>query len=208
MKISSNTFDAQGYWTRPLVDYTPCIEDLALFDQNGYDLTPIEIAYSRVNLADVKQHRTHRTAIKSPWFTQEPVGVGAHLNHSLLFERKAYHGLAREQLSAWAVKLPLLHKLLAMRAKWGLDFSMDYVDHLGNTFELLHWEWDSFDYHQVEAVRARVEPVLVSIDWEDAAHALLARKDEWHHLDFFAQSDYKCRYFGVPKEQFKMVLWR
>jgi len=207
MKLAANKFNTEGYWTCPLVNYQPIISDLDLFDQNGYDLTALEQRYSQVNSTPVHRHRAHRTAIKSPWFTQEPVGVGAHLNHSLLFERKAYHGLAREQLVSWAVELPLLHKLLAMRAKWGLDFSMDYVDHAGNTFELLHWEWDSFDYSQVEAVRARVEPVLLAIDWEDAAHALLARKDEWHHLDFFAQSDYKCRYFGVPKEQFKMVLW-
>ena len=115
---------------------------------------------------------------------------------------------ALEQLKSWANDLPLLHKVIAMRPKWGLDFSMDYADSAGNSFEVLHWEWDSFDYYQVLEIKERIEPVLLSIDWEDGAKRLLVRKDEWHSLDFFGQSDYKCNFFGVPKEQFKMVLWK
>jgi hypothetical protein len=209
MKLSSNIFNPDGFWTNPISNnYTPKINDLDLFDQNGYDLSPIELKYSQVNDCVAKKHRTHRTAIKSPWFTQKLVKQGAHLNHSLLFERKSYKGPALEQLKSWANDLPLLHKVIAMRPKWGLDFSMDYADQTGNSFEVLHWEWDSFDYYQVLEIKERLEPVLLSIDWEEGAKKLLARKDEWHSLDFFGQSDYKCNFFGVPKEQFKMVLWK
>lgn len=209
MKLSSNIFNLDGFWTNPISNnYIPKINDLGLFDQNGYDLSPLELKYSQANYCPTKKHRTHRTAIKNNWFIQKPVRQGAHLNHSLLFERKAYQGLALEQLKSWAKDLPLLHKVIAMHPKWGLDFSMDYADSSGNSFEVLHWEWDSFDYHQVLAIKERMEPVLLSIDWEDGAKKLLARKNEWHSLDFFGQSDYKCNYFGVPKEQFKMVLWK
>ncbi len=49
--------------------------------------------------------------------------------------------------------------------------------------------------------------MLAAIDWQDAGQQILSKKDQWHHLDFFAQSRWKCDYFGVPEERFKMVAW-
>jgi hypothetical protein len=46
------------------------------------------------------------------------------------------------------------------------------------------------------------------VDWNDAAQRILKRKDEWHHLGFFEQSEWKTRFFGIEKERFKMVLWQ
>lgn len=210
VRLTDNQFNPNGYWDKPLgkLVFLPTIDDLALFDQNGYDLTELEKHYASSNCAGPDSHRCHRTALKLPWFVQDYAIEGPVLNHSLLFERKAYTGQALEQLKMWARDLPLIHKLLAMRPKWGLDFSMDYVDRAGNSFEVLHWEWDSFDYEEVLKVKEYVELKLSSIDWNDAAAQILFRKDEWHSLDFFAQSDWKCNYFGIPKEQFKMVIWK
>lgn len=209
--LSKNTFNSTGYWTNPVAKilYQPTKEDVALFDQNGYDLTPIEVHYAYSNLNKAKRHREHHYALKEVWFAQEESKVeGAVLNHSLLFERKGYQGPALEQLQHWAKHLPLLHKIIAIRPKWGLDFSMDYVDRSGNTFEVLHWEWDSFDYNQINDIRINAEAILSTVDWDDAGRALLKRKDEWHHLEFFEQSDWKCKYFGIAKERFKMVIWQ
>jgi hypothetical protein len=207
--ITDSQFDANGYWTNPVekIIYLPTPEDVALFDQNGYDLTDLEKHYAYSNWNKPKKHREHRVALKQPWFTQEHTVEGAHLNHSLLFERKGYAGAALEELQHWARALPLINKVIAIRPKWGLDFSMDYVDRAGNAFEVLHWEWDSFDYEEIQAVKLEIEPVLKAIDWQDAAQNILANKDSWHHLDFFAQSAWKCNYFGIPEERFKMVAW-
>ncbi len=207
--ITDNRFDPNGYWDKPVAKlvFMPTPEDLLLFDQNGYDLTDLEKHYAYSNWRKPKKHREHRVALKQPWFTQEHTLEGSHLNHSLLFERKGYAGLALKELKMWARDLPLIQKVIAIRPKWGLDFSMDYVDREGNAFEVLHWEWDSFDYIEIEAVRKIIEPVLAAIDWQDAAQNILAKKDQWHHLDFFAQSRWKCKYFGVPEERFKMVAW-
>jgi hypothetical protein len=208
--ITDSQFDANGYWTNPVekIIYLPTPEDVALFDQNGYDLTDLEKHYAYSNWNKPKKHREHRVALKQPWFTQEHTVEGAVLNHSLLFERKGYAGAALEELQHWARALPLINKVIAIRPKWGLDFSMDYVDRQGNAFEVLHWEWDSFNYEEIQAVKLEIEPVLKAIDWQDAAQNILANKDLWHHLDFFAQSAWKCNYFGVPEERFKMVAWR
>lgn len=208
--ITDNKFDSNGYWDKPVekIVYLPTAEDVALFDQNGYDLTDLEKHYAYSNWTKPKKHREHRVALKQPWFTQEVTIEGPVLNHSLLFERKGYTGAALEELQYWAKTLPLIHKVIALRPKWGLDFSMDYVDCEGNAFEVLHWEWDSFDYDEIEAVRKEIEPVLLAIDWHQAAKDILKYKPQWHHLDFFAQSDWKCDFFGIPKERFKMVIWR
>ena len=209
IRLTDNRLDVNGYWSKPIakLTYIPTIDDIALFDQNGYDLTEIEKHFASSNMAGPDSHRIHRTALKKPWFTQSHTIEGPHLNHSLLFERKGYQGQALEQLTHWAHDLPLLHKIIAMRPKWGLDFSMDYADRDGNAFELLHWEYDGFSYEEIQAIKEQVEPLLLSIDWHDAAEQLLKRKDEWHELDFFAQSDWKCNYFGIAKERFKMVIW-
>jgi hypothetical protein len=210
LKHCNSQFDKNGYWCQPIakLTYLPTLEDVELFDQNGYDLTRIEQHYASSNQTDFAHHRSHIVALKKPWFKHpnDPI-EGAVLNHSLLFERKGYSGEALRQLSYWARQLPLLHKIIAMRPKWGLDFSMDYVDRVGNAFEVLHWEWDSFDYNEIDAVRKIIEPTLGSIDWNDAGKEILKQKDKWHHLDFFAQSNWKCEYFGIPKERFKMVIW-
>jgi len=208
--LSDCKFNPDGYWRNPIAKllYEPTYEDLELFDQNGYDLTQLERYYAYDNETKLVSQRGYRFAIKEDWFIQPIKIEGPVLNHSSLFERKAYAGLALEQLKHWADKLPLLHKIISIRAKWGLDFSMDYVDRQGNAFEILHWEWDSFNYDEISAIKQEIEPVLQNIDWVDAVNHLIKYKEKWHHLEFFAQSDWKCNYFGLPKERFKMVIWK
>ena len=208
--LTDNRLDPNGYWDRPIEKllYQPTIEDIALFDQNGYDLTVLEQHFAYGNWAKPKKHREHIHALKQDWFTQLDRVEGAVLNHSLLFERKGYTGTALKELEHWAKTLPLINKVIALKPKWGLDFSMDYVDREGNAFEVLHWEWDSFDYIEIEAVRKIVEPILAAVDWTDAGKQILAHKEQWYNLDFFAQSRWKCRYFGIPEERFKMVAWQ
>jgi hypothetical protein len=206
--LTDNQFNIQGYWTNPIYNITPTKKDLTLFDQNGYDLTDLEKHYARTNLTEIFSHRSHRTAIKQDWFTQEDSIEGSVLNHSCIFERKGYSGAAREQLLSWAKDLPLLYQLLSLRPKWGLDFSMDYVDRHGNAFEVLHWEYDGFNFDEIQEQKIYQEQILADIDWNDAAKSILSRKNEWHDLDFFAQSDWKCDYFGITHEKFKMVAWQ
>lgn len=209
LTITDNKFNPTPYWTRPLRNkdgvryWVP-----RLFDQNGYDMSDVEIAYSFDNWCeDVSVERNYRTAIRKLWMSQPHKSEGAVLNHAILFERKGYSGEALEQLKEWARITPALNKVINIKPKWGLDFSMDYYDREGNTLEVLHWEYDCFDHDEVVEKKAEVEPILASIDWDDAAKELLKRKDEWYHLDFFKQSDYKCNYFGIGSERWKMVLW-
>ena len=130
LRLTDNKLDSNGYRDKPVakIVYLPTAEDLDLFDQNGYDLTVLEQHFAYGNWSKPKRHREHIRALKQDWFTQEDRIEGAVLNHSLLFERKAYAGDALKELKMWARDLPLINKIIALRPKWGLDFSMDYVD--------------------------------------------------------------------------------
>jgi len=207
--LTTHTLNPHGYWHTPISDYhTPIPYWVQLFDQNGYDLTPIEILYSEVNYNLHSPHRNNtHIALKQEWFTQCEKTHGAVINHALIVERKAYKGEALAQLHKWAAQMPLLHKVSRMRPKWGLDFSMDWADDSGNVFEILHYEFDSFDYNEIAQLKLKLEQKFLHTDWEAAAQELLRKKSEWHHLGFFEQSDYKCEFFGLPSERFKMVIW-
>lgn len=207
MRLLENSFYTDAKWEQPLtLKSVPGPEMIRLFDQNGYRLTDLEIFYAEANQQLTVAHRNER-ALKKEWFFQETKTTGPMLNHAALFERKGYAGRALEQLSSWARDNHTLFKLVKYRPKWGIDFSMDYVDGDGNAMELLHYEFDSFDFEEIQQVKLKLEPIFAGMDWQDAARELIKRKSEWHGLDFFAQSDWKCAFFGLSPERFKMVAW-
>ncbi len=125
-----------------------------------------------------------------------------------MFERKGFKGDALTQLTKWAKGNNHLYKLVAMKPKWGLDFSIDYCDANGNVFEVLHWEYDGFNFEEIANKKEVMDKFLLEQDWDHAAKVILEKKAEWHHLGFFEQSAWKTKFFGVDKERFKMVLWK
>lgn len=205
-----NQFNPDPYFRSPIdQESIPSTEQTELFDQNGYDLTPLERLYAEANGQAGRWHRPNHYALKYDWFTDEENSVtGAHINHALLFERKGYAGAALAQLEGWAQHNNLIYKIVKMRPKWGMDISVDYVDTAGNVFELLHWEYDGFDYQEITDKKTEIEKFLLGVDWNDRAKEMIQRKLEWHHLGFFAQSAWKTEFFGIEKERFKMVLWQ
>jgi hypothetical protein len=207
---TQNKFNSNTYWSNPISqEIIPSIEQTELFDQNGYDLTPLEQLYAEANGQAGRWHRPNHYALKRDWLIDEKNSVtGAHINHALLFERKGYAGAALAQLEGWARHNNLIYKIIKMRPKWGMDISVDYVDADGNVFELLHWEYDGFNYQEIADKKTHIEKFLLSVDWDSAAAEMIQRKSEWHHLGFFEQSAWKTKFFGIEKERFKMVLWQ
>jgi hypothetical protein len=210
--VTDNQFDPNPFWDKPIEgDINTASNQLVeFFDQNGYDLTVLEQIYAEINQAKTTVHRnSEHITLRQTWFSDDaPKTSGPHINHAVMFERKGFTGDALLQLKEWAQQAPQLYKLIAMRPKWGLDFSIDYCDDEGNVFELLHWEFDGFDYQEIYNKKIHMEQFLIRQDWEDRAKKMLEQKEDWHSLGFFEQSEWKTHFFGIDKERFKMVLWK
>ena len=208
--LSKNNFNPNPHYTLP-IDLDESIDlksTIDTFDQNGFDLTDLEILYAKKMDLDIKKVRHTHFVLKDDWFTAEPTDRGCHINHAVIFERKGFSGAAKEQMIGLADKCPLIHKVLQIKPKWGLDFSVDYADAQGNVFEVLHWEWDTFNFEEIQQKKKQMDVFLLGQDWDKMAKQLLERKEEWYKLGFFEQSDYKTKFFGIEKERFKMVIWK
>ena len=212
LQVTDHKFNPEPYYKERIKSFfaTPPKVSVELFDQNGYDLTRLEQMYAVANGYDLTTHRNNdHITLRQDWFVDiDPSHEGSHINHSVMFERKGFSEDALGQLHAWSNGNPHLHKLIAMKPKWGLDFSIDYCDIKGNVFEVLHWEFDGFNYNEIADKKMHMDHFLENQDWNHAAQQVLARKEEWHNLGFFEQSEWKTKYFGIDKERFKMVLWK
>ena len=124
LKRTENQLNPGRYWERRVKNANFSPADLALFDQNGYDLTEVEQEYAKANGYTPKEHR-YRFTCKEPWYIDEQKSVsGPHINHADLYFRRGFGGDAWQQLN-WAAELqPMYYKLLKMRPKWGIDISI------------------------------------------------------------------------------------
>lgn len=209
LSFTDNTFFTNRTWVLPITNPSRemfGLDSVDLFDQNGYRLTKLEQLYSEANNQSVSIHGSDK-ALRKLWISQELKAEGAHINHAFLFERKGYGGEALEQLEFYAKENKLLNKLIKYRGKWGVDFSLDYVDEQGNAMELLHFEYDSYDLDHIIEVKTIVEETVNNIDWDSSINHMLEKKHEWIDLDFFKQSKYKTDFFQLPEERFKMTAW-
>jgi hypothetical protein len=207
--LTDNQFHTNRTWTKPVNwDSLPSnsSELVELFDQNGYRLTKLESHYAGANNHPTVNHR-YEVSLRQDWFVDDKPSTGPHLNHAYLFERKGYAGEALEQLKEFAKESHLVHKLINYKGKWGVDFSMDYVDSQGNSMELLHFEYDSCNFNEIQDVKRIVEEALARTDWDLVAQILMEKKHEWIDLEFFEQSKYKTDFFGLPAERFKQNAW-
>lgn len=203
---TQNTLDPQPFWTQPIDedDFSLHPNCMLYFDQNGYDLTPLEQEYARANNTTVNFVRWRR-AIVQDWYVGNKFDY-THVNHANLYERKGYAEEALEQIKGFARHFPIIYKLIHMKPKWGIDISIDYVDST-KAFEVFHYEWDDFDYQNVVAKQQEIEDVISTNDWEDIANTLWCRRNEWIHLDFEGQTKFKTDFLGIEPERFKLVAW-
>jgi len=172
--LVKSDFNQKSFWYNPIPDelvdekFIKSVDSTKYFDQNGYDLCPLEQLYAQYNSdVNVTKYRNVRISIHKPWFYQEDKLSGYVLNHSMLLERKGYDGLALEQLRDWSRVNPLLYRLINYKSKWGLDFSLDYVDTLNECMEVLHYEYDSFDINEINLVKTKFENKIITCNFDE-----------------------------------------
>jgi len=206
MTSNSNTLNKDPYFLNPTndVDILKNSNSVDLFDQNGYHLTKAEQVFLSYNGYKPIERR-HEDCLRYDWLVWDKRD-GAHINHSDLFERKGFESEALVQLYMCAESNPMLHKLIKMKPKWGIDISIDYVSE-DAVFEVFHYEWDSFEYDPVIEKKQEIEEFVLNQDWDEVAKTLWKKKNEWYDLDFFEQTKWRTDYFGLTPEKFKNVIW-
>jgi len=168
------------------------------FDKDGYEVpTPLEHLHYEANGVELNREIQFHIAPVQEWYTDvEQSEHGLVLDHCMLLTRYAFAGEAREQIEeVCKTNRPILQKLLNIKPKWGIDFSLDYVTH-DIVIEVIHIEQDFDNIDEAQDAKERLENIIDNTDWFDGAMRLYQRKDEWINLSSDDHSDYKAQFFG------------
>ena len=190
-------FTDYPYLTKPiernLVETLPFKD----FDKDGYEVpTPLEHLHYKANGIELNREIQFHIAPVQEWYTDtEQSEHGLVLDHCMLLTRYAFAGEAREQIVEVSKNRPILQKLLNIKPKWGIDFSLDYVTH-DIVMEVIHIEQDFDNLDKAQEAKERLEQIINNTDWYDGAMQLYQRKDEWTNLSSDDHSDYKAQFFG------------
>lgn len=190
-------FTSNPFLTKPIE--RSLVENLPFkdFDKDGYEVpTPLEHLHYEANDIELNREIQYHIAPVQEWYTDvEKSEHGLVLDHCMLLTRYAFAGEAREQLIEISKQRPILQKLLNIKPKWGIDFSLDYVTQ-DVVMEVIHIEQDFDSLEEAQAAKERLEHIIDNTDWYDGAIALWKRKDEWINLSSDDHSDYKAQFFG------------
>lgn len=190
-------FTNDPYLTKPIDRLQ--VETLPLrdFDKDGYEVpTPLEYLHYEANGIELNREIQYHIAPVQEWYTDiEKSEHGLVLDHCMLLTRYAFAGEAREQIEQVCAHRPILQKLLNIKPKWGIDFSLDYVTH-NIVMEVIHIEQDFDNVEEAQEAKERLENIIDNTDWYDGAMRLWQRKDEWINLSSDDHSDYKAQFFG------------
>jgi hypothetical protein len=177
-------------------------EDFRYYDKDGFELNQAEQKFYAANdlpLNDVLNH----LCWQEPWFELEDRNNNLILDHSMFLCRASYEGPAREQLSELKPTIPTADLLLRTRQKWGFDFALDAVSNDGTVFEVLHVEYDNYDYEQFKQELIMFDHRVRHTDWQDSALLIWCKRDEWQHLKGFEQNHWKSKYLiGWSKAEY------
>jgi hypothetical protein len=197
LKKLTATFPREPLLTTPIEQSTLETSRIRDFDKDGYEiLLPVERLYYNVNHVILDTQTQYHVSPGQTWYIdREDSELGLVLDHCMLLTRYAFAGLARQQLEEIAQRRPIFNKLLGIKPKWGIDFSLDWVNHNG-CMEVIHIEQDFMEYELAVQAKQKLEHIIENTDWEQGAKDLLKCKHEWENLSSDDHSDYKARFFG------------
>lgn len=167
------------------------------FDKDGYEIpTPLEYLHYEANEVELNREIQFHIAPVQEWYRDtDQSEVNLVLDHCMLLTRYAFAGEARQQLVEVSKHRPILQKLLNIKPKWGIDFSLDFVTN-DLVMEVIHIEQDFDSLDAAEDAKERLETIIDNTDWYEGAIKLWQRKDEWINLSSDDHSDYKAQFFG------------
>lgn len=169
-------------------------QDFRYYDKDGFELNRAEQKFYSAMNYPIHYPILNHTCWQEPWFELETDDLGLILDHSIFLCRCSYEGAASEQLEELKSTIPLADYLLRTRRKWGFDFALDAVADDGTVFEVLHIEYDHYDYEAFRNRMINFEWIVRHTDWCDAAKQIWTTRDLWQPLQGFEQNHWKAHY--------------
>ncbi len=108
--------------------------------------------------------------------------------------RASYEGAAEAQLKELKQSIPTVDYLLRTRRKWGFDFALDSISEDGTVYEVLHVEYDNYEYEDFKNRMILFEYNVRHTDWQDAARRIWDQRDHWQGLTGIEQNNWKAEY--------------
>ncbi len=179
------------------------VEDFRYYDKDGFELNIAEQKFYTAMGLPIWHDCLNHHCWQEPWFELEESVQGLILDHSLFLCRCNYDKDAAEQLQQLKSTIPTADLLLRTRRKWGFDFALDAISEDGTVYEVLHIEYDHYDYEQFKNRFINFEWTVRHTDWWDAARRIWTAKDQWQHLQGFEQNHWKADFLlGWRKAEF------
>jgi hypothetical protein len=176
--------------------------DFRYYDKDGFELNRAEQKFYSAMQYPIDIPILNHHCWQEPWFELESDDLGLILDHSMFLCRASYEGAAEAQLKDLKTSTPTADYLLRTRRKWGFDFALDAVRN-GVTFEVLHVEYDNYDYEDFKNRMILFEYTVRHTDWLDAADRVWQHRDQWQHLVGFDQNHWKAEYLlGWKKAEY------
>ena len=197
LKKFNVNFTANPYLTTPID--LKLVKSLPLkdFDKDGYEVPALlERAFYEAQNVKLNHEIQYHIAPVEPWYIDEENSEeGLVLDHCMLLTRRAFKDEAREQIERVVTQRPILQKLLNIKPKWGIDFSLDFVTH-DIVMEVIHIEQDFDNLDNANRAKEKLEHIIDNTDWYDGAMRLWKLRDNWINLSSDDHSDYKAQFFG------------
>jgi len=167
------------------------LDDFLYYDKDGFELNKAEqLYYNKMNypLNSCLNH----TCFQQNWFISDNKSII--IDHCLILHRCRYEDDALSQLKNLSKIIPQATLLINTKTKWGFDFALDTMDDEGNVFEVLHIEYDDYDYYNFINKMLAFEYKLRHTDWIDAGRRVLDNKNSWQNLKGFEQNNWKAKF--------------
>lgn len=178
-------------------------DDLRYYDKDGFELNLAEQKFYSAMGFPIDSNILNHHCWQEPWFELESKKHNLLLDHSMFLCRCSYDGEAAEQLRQLKNQFPQVDYLLRTRRKWGFDFALDAVADDGTVYEVLHIEYDNFDYSNFKDRLIWFEYLVRHYDWIDAAKRIWETRDLWQNLQGFEQNHWKANFLiGWKKAEY------
>jgi len=168
-------------------------QDFFYYDKDGFELNQAERKFYTAMNYPINNPILNHCCWQETWFKLIAKDSNLILDHSMFLCRCSYEQQALEQLNQFKTQTPQADLLIKTRQKWGFDFALDAV-HNGEIFEVIHIEYDNYDYEYFNNRMIHFDYIVRHTDWNDAAKRVWQQRDQWQHLKGFEQNNWKAKF--------------